>query len=79
MHLDVPTAQHGTAYTIVLLPADFDGKTNASVLVKVYTGAGVNVMSCRVFERLYPKQMNLNGEPTGLATSTAKLTAYYGM
>ena len=35
-------------------------------------------MPLRVFERLYPKQMNLNGEPTGLETSTTKLTAYNG-
>ena len=36
-------------------------------------------MLLRVFEKLYPKQMNLNGEPTGLETSTTKLTAYNGM
>ena len=36
-------------------------------------------MPLRVFERLYPKQMNLNGEPTGLETSTTKFTAYNGM
>ena len=36
-------------------------------------------MPLRVFERLYPKQMNLNGKPTGLETSTVKLTAYNGM
>ena len=42
-------------------------------------GAGGNVMPLRVFERLYPKHMNLNGEPTGLETSTTKLTADNGM
>ena len=29
-------------------------------------------MALRVFERLYPKLLNLNGEPTGLETSTTK-------
>ena len=48
------------AYTIVHLPADCDGKTNASIQVKFNTRAGGNVMPLRVFERLYPKQMNLN-------------------
>ena len=33
----------------------------------------------RVFERLYPKQMNLNGKPTEWETSTIQLTAYNGM
>ena len=47
--------------------------------VKVNTRAGGNVMSLKVFERLYPKQMNLNGEPTGLEISITKLTAYNGM
>ena len=36
------------------------------------------MMSLRVFERLYPKQINKTGEPTGLETSTTKLTAYNG-
>ena len=35
-------------------------------------------MPLRVFERLYPKQINLNGEPKGLETRTTKLTAYNG-
>ena len=35
-------------------------------------------MPSRVFERLYPKQMNLNGEPTVLETSTTRLTEYNG-
>ena len=58
-------ARKTEAYTIVCLPADCDGKTNASVPVTVDTGASGNVMHLRVFERLYPKQINLNGEPTG--------------
>ena len=66
-------------YTIVHLPADCEGNTNASVKVKVNTEAGGNVMPLKVFERLYPKQMNLNGEPTGLETITTKLTPYNGM
>ena len=36
-------------------------------------------MPLRVFEILYHKQRNLNGEPTGLQTSTSKLTAYSRM
>ena len=67
------------AYTSVHIPVDCNGKTNASVQVKVDTKAGGNVMALSVFERLYPKQINLNGEPTGLETSTTKLTAYNGM
>ena len=43
------------AYTIVHLPTDCDGKTNASVWVKVNTGAGGDVMPLRVFERLHPE------------------------
>ena len=60
------------------LPADFDAKTNASIPIKVDTRAGGNVMPLQVFQRLFPKQMNLNGEPTVLETSTIKLTAYNG-
>ena len=67
------------AYTIEHLPGNCDGKTNASIRVKVNTGVNGNVIPLRVFERLYPKQMNLNGETTGLETSTTKLTAYNGM
>ena len=35
-------------------------------------------MPLRVSERLYPKQMNLNGETTGLETRNTELTAYNG-
>ena len=67
---DIKRTRKTEAYTIVHLEADCDDKTNASVLVEVNT---------RVFERPYLKQMNLNGEPTGLKTSTTKLIAYNGM
>ena len=76
---DIKKSSKTEAYTIRHLPADCDGKTNASIWLKINTGAGGNVMPLRVFERLYPKQMNLNGEPTGMETSTTKLTAYNGM
>ena len=54
------------AYTIVHLLADCEPMTNATVCIKVNTRVGGNVMPLRVFEGLYPKQMNLNGEPTGI-------------
>ena len=52
------------AYTIVHLPVDCNGKTSAYIWIKLNTKAGGNVMPLRVFERLYLKQLNLNGEPT---------------
>ena len=69
---DIKRLRKTEAYTIVHLPADCDGKTNASISVNVNTRADINVMPFSVFERLYHKQ-NLNGEPTGLETSTTKL------
>ena len=75
---DIRRPRKTEAYTTVHLPAECDGKTNASVQVKADTVAGGNVMPPRWFERLYPKQINLNGEPRGLETSTSKLTAYNG-
>ena len=65
--------------TTVHLPADCDSKTSASVWVNVDTRTGGNVMPLRVFEGLYPKQMNLNDEPTGLETGITKLTVYNGI
>ena len=75
---DINRPRKREAYTIVHLPADCDGKSNASNWVKVDTGAGGNNMPLRVRERQYPKQMNLNGELPGLETSTTKLTEYNG-
>ena len=57
---DIRRPRKAEAYTIVHLPADCEGKTNTSVQAKVDIRAGSNVMPLRVFERLYPKQMNLN-------------------
>ena len=65
--------------TLVPLPVDCDAKTNAFIWVKANTREGGNIMSLRVFKRLYPKQMNLNGEPTGLETNSIKLPGYSGM
>ena len=79
MIADIKRPRKTEAYTIVHLLADCDGKTNASVQVKIDTRIGGNVMFPRVFERLYPKQMNLNGEPTGLESNAIKHTTYNGM
>ena len=59
------------AYTIVHLPTSNNGKTDASVRVKVDTGAGGNVMPLQVFEHLYPRKIDQKGNPIGLeATKT---------
>ena len=57
------------AYTIVHLPTSNYGKTNASVRVKVDTGAGGNVMPLQVFKHLHPRKMDQNGKPIGLEAS----------
>ena len=57
------------AYTIVHLPTSNNSKTNASVRVKVDTGAGGNVMPLRVLECLHPRKMDQNGNPIGLEAS----------
>ena len=46
---DITRSRKTEVYTIMHLSADCDGKTNASVQVKVDTGAGGNVMLLRVF------------------------------
>ena len=75
---DVAKPRKTEAYTIVHLPTSCEGKTDASVHVKIDTGAGGNVMPLRVFERLYPNQIDMKGEPTGLEPSGTCLTAYNG-
>ena len=75
---DVVEPQKTEAYMIIHLPADCKGKTDASVRVKVNTGAGGNVMSLSILEQLYPRKINYKGEPTGLQASTTCLTAYNG-
>ena len=73
---DINRPRKTEAYTTVHLPADCDGKTNAAIQVKVDTRAGGNVMPLRVFERLCPKQIIMNSEPTRVETSSTKVTAY---
>ena len=73
---DMVEPQKTEAYTIVHLPTSNNGKTDASVRVKVDTGAGGNVMPLRVFERLHPRKMDQNGKPIGLEASKTQLTAY---
>ena len=75
---DVAKPRKAEAYTTVHLPTSCEGKTNASICVKVDTGAGGNVMLLRVSERLYPSQIDMKGEPTGLEPSGTCLPAYIG-
>ena len=70
--------QKTEAYTIIHLPADCKENTDASVRVKVNTGAGGNVMPLRIFEQLYTRKINYKGKPIGFETSTTHLTAYNG-
>ena len=72
---DVAIPRKTEAYTIVHLPTSCEGETDASVCVKVDTEAGGNVMPLRV---LYPNQINMKGEPTGLDPSSTCFTAYNG-
>ena len=66
---DMVEPQKTEAYTIVHLPTSNNGKTNASVRVKVDTGAGGNIMPLQVFEHLHPRKMDQNGKPIGLEAS----------
>ena len=63
---DMVEPQKTEAYTIVHLPTSNNGKTNASVRVKVDTGAGGNFMLLQVFEHLNPRKMDQNGNPIDL-------------
>ena len=75
---DVAKPRKTEPYTIVHLPTSCEGKTDASIHVKVDTGVGGNVMPLRVFKRLYPNQIDMKGKPTGLEPSGTCLTAYNG-
>ena len=66
---DMVEPQKTEAYTIVHLPTSNNGKTDASVRVKVNTGASGNVMPLRVFQCLHPRKMDQNGNPIGLEAS----------
>ena len=70
---DVAKLRKTEAYTIGHLLISCEGKTNASIHMKGDTGAGGNVMLLRFFERLYPNQIDMKGDPTGLQPSSTCL------
>ena len=75
---NVRSPQHDEAYTTVRIPADIGKTGNASLCVKVDTGAGGNVLPLRVFKEIYPNRISPAGLPTGLDQCNTTLTAYNG-
>ena len=49
-----------------------------TVKCKIDTGAQSNVMPVRIFKQLFPRQIDTQGNPTGLQPCDAKLSAYGG-
>ena len=66
------------AFANIELPADIKKCQLATLRCKVDTGAGSNVMPLCTFTKLFPKQFDIDGHPTGLTPSTTHLTAYNG-
>ena len=66
------------AYTMVQLPASTSSKGTASLLVKINTRAGGNMLPLCVFQHLYPNWISPGGLPSGLDHVSTRLTAYNG-
>ena len=63
---DIKTG-HSEAFTNVTLPAPAGDKAHeASIRVKVDTGAGGNILPLRLFCQMYPDQIGPDGLPKGL-------------
>ena len=73
---DVCAPQCNEAYTTIQMPASASRKGTALLHVKVDTRAGGNMIPLRVFQCLYPDQINPAGLPTGLDHVSTRLTAY---
>ena len=64
------TTGHSEAFTNVTLPAPAGDKAHeASIRVKIDTGAGGNILPLQLFHQMYPDQVGPDGLPKGL-TST---------
>ena len=73
------TTGHSEAFTNVTLSAPAGDKAHeASIRVKVDTGAGGNILPLRLFCQMYPDQVGPNGLPKGLTSTQTRLTAYNG-
>ena len=75
---DIKTG-HSEAFTNVTLPAPAGDKAHeASIRVKVDTGAGGNILPLRLFSQMYPDQIGPDGLPKGLTPTPTRLTTYNG-
>ena len=64
---DTETNMRTEAFTTMQMPADIGPNWLGRVHSKVDTGAGGNVMSLHVFQKLFPNQLNANGNPLACA------------
>ena len=64
------------AFANIEIPGDIGKCRLATLRCKVDTGTGSNVMPLHTFTKLFPKQFDTDGHPTGLTPSTTCLTAY---
>ena len=67
------------AFANIEIPANIGKCQLATLRCKVNTGTGGNVIPLHTFTKLFPKQFDTDGHPTGLAPSTTCLTAYNGL
>ena len=75
---DIKTG-HSEAFANVTLPAPAGDKAHeASIRVKVDTGAGGNILPLRLFCQMYLDQIGPDGLPKGLTPTPTRLTAYNG-
>ena len=66
------------AFARIELPADIGKNQLTTLKCKVDTGAGGNIMPLCTFAKLFPERFDKDGNPTGLSSSSTRLTAYNG-
>ena len=66
------------AFIAVQIPAEIGPNQQATLICKVDTGTGGNVMPLHAFSKLFPRYMTTDKTPTGLRPNRTCLTAYNG-
>jgi len=76
-HTLPPNKRRHEIFTKLTVPTT-EGKKRADLIGKADTGSGGNTLPKRLFEKLFPKQLDSEGNPTGLLPTKTRLTAYNG-